>query len=72
MIYWGEHHLITWDKIYTFETETNKLSVDSLNTVLLPRPDTIHHTVSERLLPAIVMDYNKRLIHNKLSARYNQ
>lgn len=72
VIYWGEHHLITWDKVYTFEAETNKLSIDSLNTVLLPRPDTVYHTISDRLLPAIVMDYNKRLIHNKLSARYNQ
>lgn len=72
VIHWGEYHLITHDRVHTFDTETQRFTTDTLRTVLLPRPDSLHREVTQRLLPAIVMDYNKRLIHNKLSTRYNQ
>ncbi|MDO4770779.1 LTA synthase family protein [Porphyromonas sp.] len=73
VISWGEDHLITKDSIYTFESESNKLTAESIKTVLLPANDSISSPkITSRHLPAIVMDYNKRLIHNQLSARYNQ
>ncbi|MDY6121629.1 MAG: sulfatase-like hydrolase/transferase [Porphyromonas sp.] len=60
----GEYMLMNGKRLFHVQ-EDGIRRVETLDTPLLPETDSL--AVSENLLPAIIQNFNKRLIHNQLT-----
>lgn len=70
VVFGGEYNLISKDGVFALNEQTGERKRLDLDSDLLPKRDTIQsHVITDKMLPAVVMDYNRRLVENRLSAK---